>query len=155
MLWQQDRIFRHGCILHFYMRTAPADPQVVAAQDRNETLFYKLLVDNFCEIAPIVYTPTVGWAAVNYHHVYRRPRGMFFSIKDRTDMVGWCRRFARVSILRAQDVQACQVIRNPSPFDHWHGTCRRPWCTTGPASMWTPLSSRTAGAQVVTCLRQQ
>jgi Malic enzyme, N-terminal domain len=57
------------------------------AQDRNETLFYKLLVDNFCEIAPIVYTPTVGWAAVNYHHVYRRPRGMFFSLKDRTDMV--------------------------------------------------------------------
>jgi malic enzyme len=61
------------------------------AQDRNETLFYKLLVDNFCEIAPIVYTPTVGWAAVNYHHVYRRPRGMFFSLKDRTDMVRlWC-----------------------------------------------------------------
>lgn len=56
-------------------------------QDRNETLFYKLLVDNFCEIAPIVYTPTVGWAAINYHHVYRRPRGMFFSLKDRTDMV--------------------------------------------------------------------
>jgi len=55
-------------------------------KDRNETLFYKLMVDNFTDIAPIVYTPTVGWACLNYHHVYRRPRGMFFSLKDRGDM---------------------------------------------------------------------
>ena len=31
-------------------------------QDRNEALFYKLMVDNFVDVAPIVYTPTVGWA---------------------------------------------------------------------------------------------
>lgn len=55
-------------------------------KDRNETLFYKLLLDNFTDIAPIVYTPTVGWACLNYHHMYRRPRGMFFSLKDRGDM---------------------------------------------------------------------
>jgi malic enzyme len=72
-------------LAHSALLTPPAYSDIV--QDRNETLFYKLLVDNFTEIAPIVYTPTVGWAAVNYHHVYRRPRGMFFSIKDRTDMV--------------------------------------------------------------------
>lgn len=66
---------------------SPSPALVLLTQDRNETLFYKLLVDNFCEIAPIVYTPTVGWAAINYHHVYRRPRGMFFSLKDRNDMV--------------------------------------------------------------------
>ena len=56
-------------------------------QDRNETLFYKVLLDNFTTMAPIVYTPTVGWACLNYHKLYRRPRGMFFSANDKDEMV--------------------------------------------------------------------
>ncbi len=40
------------------------------------------------EMAPIVYTPTVGWVAVNYHRLYRRPRGMYFSCEDVGEMVG-------------------------------------------------------------------
>ena len=52
-------------------------------QDRNETLFYRLLIDNFREMAPIVYTPTVGYVCRYYHKLYRRPRGMFLSALDR------------------------------------------------------------------------
>lgn len=55
-------------------------------QDRNETLFYKILMENFLEMAPIIYTPTVGWACTNFSHLFRRPRGMFFSPKDRGEM---------------------------------------------------------------------
>ncbi|EFN53662.1 hypothetical protein CHLNCDRAFT_136414 [Chlorella variabilis] len=55
-------------------------------QDRNETLFYRLLCENFVEMAPIIYTPTVGWACMNYHKLYRRPRGMYFSANDRGEM---------------------------------------------------------------------
>ncbi|GIL59677.1 hypothetical protein Vafri_14408 [Volvox africanus] len=55
-------------------------------QDRNETLFYRVLFEHFTEMAPIVYTPTVGWVCVNYHKLYRRPRGMYFSAEDRGDM---------------------------------------------------------------------
>lgn len=58
----------------------------VGGQDRNETLFYRVLLDNFSEMAPIVYTPTVGWACLNYHKLYRRPRGMFFCAKDKGEM---------------------------------------------------------------------
>ena len=65
--------------------TAKHDCMLV--QDRNETLFYKVLLDNFSEMAPIVYTPTVGWACLNYHKLYRRPRGMFFSANDKNEMV--------------------------------------------------------------------
>lgn len=57
-----------------------------ALQDRNETLFYKVLIDHFVDMAPIVYTPTVGWVCVNYHKLYRRPRGMYFSSEDRGEM---------------------------------------------------------------------
>ncbi|KAK9904347.1 hypothetical protein WJX75_009960 [Coccomyxa subellipsoidea] len=55
-------------------------------QDRNETLFYRILLDNFPEMAPIVYTPTVGWACLNYHKLYRRPRGMYFDATDKGEM---------------------------------------------------------------------
>ncbi|KAF6260946.1 hypothetical protein COO60DRAFT_1504086 [Scenedesmus sp. NREL 46B-D3] len=55
-------------------------------QNRNETLFYKLLLDNFAEMAPIIYTPTVGWVCSNYHNLYTRPRGMFFSSYDKGHM---------------------------------------------------------------------
>jgi len=55
-------------------------------QDRNETLFYKILSDEFKDMAPIIYTPTVGWACTNFSHLYRRPRGMFFSANDKGEM---------------------------------------------------------------------
>eukprot|EP00879_Flechtneria_rotunda_P030690 GHRR01033358.1.p1 GENE.GHRR01033358.1~~GHRR01033358.1.p1 ORF type:complete len:114 (+),score=21.48 GHRR01033358.1:305-646(+) len=44
-------------------------------------------MENFVEMAPIIYTPTVGWVCSNYHKLYRRPRGMFFSAKDKGEMV--------------------------------------------------------------------
>ena len=39
--------------------------------DRNEILFYRILEDNFDEMAPIIYTPTVGWACSHFSQVYR------------------------------------------------------------------------------------
>jgi len=57
-----------------------------SVQDRNETLFYRLLMDNFLEMAPIIYTPTVGWACSHFSHLYRRPRGMYFCRKDMGEM---------------------------------------------------------------------
>src|SRR3984885_4740293 len=54
--------------------------------DRNEVLFYRLLVSHLSEMLPIIYTPTVGQAIENYSHEYRRPRGVYLSV-DRPELI--------------------------------------------------------------------
>ncbi len=63
---------------HIYLR---------ALQDRNEVLFYRLLLDHIEEMTPLIYTPTVGSACRHFSHIYRRPRGLFLSYPDRDEMV--------------------------------------------------------------------
>ena len=55
---------------HIYLR---------ALQDRNEVLFYRLLLTRVDEMMPLIYTPTVGDACRHFSQIYRRRRGLFIA----------------------------------------------------------------------------
>ncbi|MDX1662137.1 MAG: NAD-dependent malic enzyme [Gemmatimonadota bacterium] len=56
---------------------------MIALEDRNETLFYRTVVDEIETMMPILYTPTVGEACRSFGHVFRRARGLYVSAEDR------------------------------------------------------------------------
>jgi len=76
---------------------------LASLQDRNERLFYRTLIDHLEELAPIVYTPTVGLACQEYSRTFRRPHGLFITKYDRNRirrvLENWPRRDVRVIVV--------------------------------------------------------
>jgi malate dehydrogenase (oxaloacetate-decarboxylating)(NADP+) len=60
---------------------------LIGLQDRNETLFYKVVTSDPERFLPIVYDPTVAEACQKFAYIYRRSRGLYVSIREKGRVV--------------------------------------------------------------------
>jgi malate dehydrogenase (oxaloacetate-decarboxylating) len=74
---------------------------LTALHDRNETLFYRLVLEHIDEMMPVVYTPVVGEACQKFSHIYRRGRGLYVAYEQRDRIE---------PILRAAGIESPSVI---------------------------------------------
>ncbi len=76
---------------------------LTSLQQRNETQFFRMLVEHLEETMPIIYTPTVGQACLEYGSIFRNPRGLWISIEDKgrieSILRNWPNRGARMIVV--------------------------------------------------------
>ena len=68
---------------------------LASLQNENETLFYRVVLDNLLEMLPLIYTPTVGQACQEWSHCYLTPRGLYITPEDRGRVAEILRRWPR------------------------------------------------------------
>jgi len=74
---------------------------LTALAKRNQTVFYRLLVDHIDTIMPLIYTPTVGLACQKFGRIYQYQQGVYLSLQHKGRLQ---------AILKTAAPQAIKVI---------------------------------------------
>lgn len=79
---------RQRVLGHLSMKTTDLEQYIylMGLLDRNETLFYNVVMSDPARFIPILYDPTIGEACLQFDQIYRRPRGMYISINHKGDV---------------------------------------------------------------------
>ncbi|RDL35006.1 Malic enzyme [Venustampulla echinocandica] len=66
-------------------KTSPIEKYIYLSNLRNSNvhLFYRLVLENFTTLTPLIYTPVVGEACLKWSDIYQQPEGLYLSYKDR------------------------------------------------------------------------
>lgn len=74
-----------------------------ALHGRNERLFYRLVLEHLDEMLPLIYTPTVGQACLEFASIFRQTQGLYITANDlgRVDEIlgNWPRRNVSVIVV--------------------------------------------------------
>jgi len=94
------------CLAQLRSKDKPIEKYIYLSflKEHNPDMFYDLCLKNMSEFTPLIYTPTVGDACLQFSHIWRRPEGLFVSIKDKGNikevLANWPRKHeARIAVV--------------------------------------------------------
>ncbi|TFK38172.1 hypothetical protein BDQ12DRAFT_684090 [Crucibulum laeve] len=98
----EDSVHAIRCMAQFRSKDKNIEKYIYlsALKNENPSMFYKLCLENMAEFTPIIYTPTVGDACIQFSHIYRRPEGLFVSIKDKGNIRNVLRNWPKIDEAR-------------------------------------------------------
>lgn len=79
----EEQLERVANQIHYKVSEMDKNVYLNGLMDRNETLFYRFLIENLEKMVPIIYTPTVALACRHWSRIFRRARGVYVTPRDR------------------------------------------------------------------------
>ncbi|KAI0714789.1 malic enzyme [Earliella scabrosa] len=97
-----DSIHAQRCLAQLRSKDKNIEKYIYLQQlkDADPGIFYRLCLANMAEFTPLIYTPTVGDACLQFSHIFRRPEGLFISIKDKGNIGKILRNWPRINEAR-------------------------------------------------------
>jgi malic enzyme len=82
----EEQLNRVANQIHYKATDMDKNIYLNGLMDRNETLFYRYLIENLAATVPLIYTPTVATACRHWSKIFRRSRGIYVTPRDRGRM---------------------------------------------------------------------
>lgn len=79
----EEQLERVANQIHYKVGEMDKNVYLNGLMDRNETLFYRFLIENLEAMVPVIYTPTVALACRYWSRIFRRARGVYVTPRDR------------------------------------------------------------------------
>ncbi|RDX51772.1 malic enzyme [Lentinus brumalis] len=97
-----DAIHYQRCLAQLRSKDKNIEKYIYLTQlkDADPSIFYRMCLANMAEITPLIYTPTVGDACLQFSQIFRRPEGLFISIKDKGNIGKILRNWPRINEAR-------------------------------------------------------